>query len=110
MWGQYYQSKGELGERPQGTAPNHLLALADRWNRATDTATRTAIWREMLQIHAEQVYAIGVLSEAPQPVVVSKLLRNVPDQGVWAYDPGAHFGIHRIDEFYFEEPFQQVVE
>ena len=110
MWGQYYQSKGELGEQPQGPAPNELLAMADRWNHATDAETRTTLWREMLRIHAQEVYAIGILSEAPQPVVVSTGLRNVPEQGLWAYDPGAHFGVHRIDEFYFEEPFQQVVQ
>ena len=84
--------------------------MADRWNHATDAETRTTLWREMLKIHAQEVYAIGILSEAPQPVVVSKGLRNVSEQGLWAYDPGAHFGVHRIDEFYFEEPFQQVVQ
>ncbi|NUH64062.1 ABC transporter substrate-binding protein [Sulfitobacter sp. S0837] len=110
MWGQYYQSKGELGEEPQGAAPRRLLALADRWNRADDDVTRADLWREMLRIHAQQVYAIGLLSEAPQPVVVSKRLRNVPQQGVWAYEPGAHFGVHRIDEFYFGEPSEQVVQ
>jgi peptide/nickel transport system substrate-binding protein len=62
----------------------------------------------MLDIHAEQQFAIGILSEAPQPIVVSKNLRNVPENGIWAYDPGAHFGVHRVDEFYFDEPFEQV--
>jgi peptide/nickel transport system substrate-binding protein len=62
----------------------------------------------MLAIHADQQYAIGVLSKAPQPVVVSNRLMNVPEDAVWAYDPGAHFGIHRIDEFYFKGPLVQV--
>ena len=53
-------------------------------------------------------FAIGILSGAPQPVVVSDQFRNVPEVGIWAYDPGAHFGIHRIDEFYFEDAFMQV--
>ncbi|MEX3314111.1 ABC transporter substrate-binding protein [Sulfitobacter sp. PS-8MA] len=110
MWGQYYQSKGELGEKPQGAAPNRLLALAERWNHAKDDAMRARLWREMLRIHAQQVYAIGILSEAPQPVVVSKRLRNVPEQGLWAYEPGAHFGVHRIDEFYFADPDQEVAQ
>lgn len=110
MWGQYYQSKGELGEEPQGAAPKSLLALADRWNRADDDLARASLWREMLRIHAQEIYAIGLLSEAPQPVVVSKRLRNVPEQGVWAYEPGAHFGVHRIDEFYFGEPSEQVIQ
>ena len=108
MWGQYYVSKGEVGEAPDIPAALELLQLAEDWSQTTDTAKRTAIWHRMLDIHAENQFAIGILSEAPQPVVVSKALRNVPEDGIWAYEPGAHFGVHRIDEFYFDEPFEQV--
>ena len=108
MWGQYYVSKGEVGEAPDIPAAQELLQLAENWSQTTDTAKRTAIWHRMLDIHAENQFAIGILSEAPQPVVVSKALRNVPEEGIWAYEPGAHFGVHRIDEFYFDEPFEQV--
>ena len=55
----------------------------------------------MLAIHSDQQYGIGILAEAPQPVVVSDDLRNVPEFGKWAWEPGAHFGIHRMDEFFF---------
>ena len=48
------------------------------------------------------VFAIGVLSEAPQPVVVNHRLRNVPEAATWAWEPGAHFGIYRPDEFWFD--------
>jgi peptide/nickel transport system substrate-binding protein len=34
----------------------------------------------------------------------------VPEEAIWAFEPGAHFGVHRIDEFYFETPFEQVSE
>lgn len=107
-WGQYYQTGGEVGEAPTEMAPNRLLAMADGWSHAPDDKTKAIFWREMLRIHAENTYAIGLLSEAPQPVVVSKQLRNVPETGIWAFDPGAHFGIHRIDEFYFGDADVQV--
>ncbi|KIN71188.1 ABC transporter substrate-binding protein [Sulfitobacter guttiformis] len=107
-WGQYYQTKGQAGEAPDMEAPKRLLDLQYEWDMTSDLAKRTAIWDEMLDIHAQQQFAIGVLSGAPQPVVVSRRLRNVPEKGIWAYDPGGHFGIHRIDEFYFEDAFQQV--
>lgn len=107
-WGQYYQTMGQAGEAPDMEAPKRLLELEEAWMRTTDRTRRTEIWAEMLDIHAEQQFAIGILSGAPQPVVVSQRLRNVPDVGIWAYDPGAHFGIHRIDEFYFEDAFMQV--
>ena len=56
----------------------------------------------MLAIHADQVFGIGIVAETPQPVVVSKDLRNVPKVALWTWNPGAHFGVHRTDEFYFE--------
>ena len=103
MWGQYHQTGGKAGEAPDMPEPKHLMALSTQWNSAETDEERSAIWAEMLAIHAEQVYGIGIVSETPQPVVVSKRLRNVPEEGVWAWDPGAHFGIHRPDEFYFVE-------
>jgi len=107
-WGQYFQTMGKAGEAPDMEAPKRLLQLEWDWSHTTDAAKRAKIWAEMLDIHAQQQFAIGILSGAPQPVVVSNRLRNVPEKGIWAYDPGAHFGIHRIDEFYFEDAFQQV--
>ena len=100
-WGQYYQTSGEAGESPDMTAAKRLMALSRAWNSARNTAERTLIWREMLAIHADQQFAIGILSEAPQPVVAASGLYNVPEQAIWAFDPGAHFGIHRIDEFHY---------
>jgi peptide/nickel transport system substrate-binding protein len=101
-WGQYYQTRGGSGEAPDMPEAQRLMELSQAWDRAANDDERTAAWQEMLQIHADQIYAIGVLAGAPQPVVVNKNLRNVPEKGVWAWDPGAHFGIHRPDEFYFE--------
>ncbi len=102
-WGQYHQTRGEVGEPPDMPQPKRLMELADKWARADSDAQRESYWREMLAIHAEEIYGIGVLSEAPQPVVVNKHLRNVPEVGIWAFEPGAHFGVHRIDEFYFDD-------
>jgi peptide/nickel transport system substrate-binding protein len=107
-WGQYYQTMGQSGEAPDMQPAQELMELANDWTRAEDTQERAKIWERMLEIHAEQQFAIGILSKAPQPVVVSNRLMNVPEDAVWAYDPGAHFGIHRIDEFYFKDPLVQV--
>ena len=102
-WGQYFQTGGEVGEAPDLPEAQRLMELSHDWERATTDEERTAAWTEMLKIHADQVYAIGILAEAPQPVVVNKRLRNVPEQAIWAWDPGAHFGIHRPDEYYFSD-------
>ncbi len=102
MWGQFYQTSGAAGEAPDMAPALRLMELADAWDHTTDPAEREAVWREMLAIHADQVFLIGVVSGAPQPVVVSNRMRNVPETAVWSWDPGAHFGIHMPDLFYFE--------
>lgn len=101
-WGQYFQTHGAAGEAPDEEPVQRLMALSEEWEQVTSTAERSRIWREMLAIHAEQVYGIGILAEAPQPVVVSNNLRNVPEKATWTWDPGAHFGIWRPDEFFFD--------
>ena len=102
-WGQYYQTGGSAGEAPDMEPALRLMELLHEWELAQDDAERAEIWHEMLSIHADQVYGIGIVAAAPQPVVVSNRLRNVPEHAIWAWDPGAHFGIYRPDEFYFQD-------
>ncbi len=108
MWGQYHQTAGAAGEPPDMEAPIRLMELSHEWEDASTDTERTRVWKQMLAIHADQVFGIGIVSQTPQPVVVSRQLRNVPEVGLWTWDPGAHFGVHHIDEFYFEpEPVTQ---
>ncbi len=102
-WGQHYQTGGEAGEPPDMPEAQRLMELAHDWEIATTDEQRQTAWSEMLKIHADQLYAIGILNGAPQPIVVSNRLRNVPEQAMWAWEPGAHFGIHRPDEFFFAD-------
>ena len=102
-WGQYYQTGGGSGEPPDMPEAERLMALAHDWEFATTDDERKAVWEEMLRIHAEQLFAIGILNGAPQPIVVSNRLRNVPEQAMWAWEPGAHFGVYRPDEFFFAD-------
>lgn len=101
MWGQHWQTRGAAGEPPQTAPARRLLELYVRWLHAADDAARAACWREMLAIHADQVFAIGLVNAAPQPLVASNRLRNVPASGIYAWEPGAHLGVHRMDEFWF---------
>ena len=57
----------------------------------------------MLEIHADQIYSIGIVSGVRQPVVVMNKLRNVPKEGRFNWDPGAFFGIYNPDTFWFEQ-------
>ncbi|GAA6191535.1 ABC transporter substrate-binding protein [Phaeobacter sp. NW0010-22] len=99
-WGQHFQTNGAAGEAPDVPEAQRLLELLKIWENATTDAERETAWREMLAIHADQLFGIGMLAEAPQPIVVSSRMRNVPQKALWAWEPGAHFGIHRPDEFF----------
>ncbi|MBP2302159.1 ABC transporter substrate-binding protein [Azospirillum picis] len=102
-WGQYYQTSGGAGEAVDLPVAAELMDLAHRWRLTTDKAERRALWTRMLDIQADQVFAIGVVSETPQPIAVSNRLRNVPEKGLWLWDPGAYLGVYRPDEFFFAD-------
>ena len=100
-WGQYFQTGGSVGEPPDLAAAADLMSLYRAWRKTANRGERHKIWRRMLDIHADQIFSIGVIAAVPQPVVVNKKLRNVPREGIYNWNPGAHFGIYRPDTFWF---------
>lgn len=102
-WGLYFESRGKAGEAPDIPEVARLAELNKAWITAVGREAKEKIWREMLSIHADQVFTIGLVADVPQPVVVNNMLRNVPEAGLYNWDPGAHFGIHRPDLFWFAE-------
>jgi peptide/nickel transport system substrate-binding protein len=107
-WGQYHQTDGEVGEPIDMALPQRLYDLYGEWVTSGSRERRTEIWHEMLKIHAEQQYTIGVIAGARQPVVARENLRNLPEEGVYNWDPGAYFGMYLPDTFWFdtEQPVQ----
>ena len=101
-WGQYVENKGAAGEPVDLPEAIELSDLNQQWLTATSSKQRAAIWQRMLEIHAAQVYSIGIVAAVPQPVVVNKRLRNLPVKGVYNWEPGAHFGLYRPDTFWFD--------
>ena len=101
-WGQHWETKGEAGEAPDMPEAKELLSLFRSWQSAESTAEREAIWHQMLEIYSDQVYTIGLASGVYQPVVARTTLRNLPKEGVYNWEPGAHFGIYRPDTFWFD--------
>lgn len=101
-WGQFYETKGKAGETPDLEPARELLRLHGEWRQAPDRAARTKIWNRILEIGSEQVYTIGIVSGVLQPVVVSNRLRNLPDKGMFNWEPGAHFGLYRPEVLWFD--------
>ena len=103
QWGQYVETKGEAGVAADTPEAQQLLALLDQWRSAPDEEARAAIWHEMLAIYTDQAYTIGTIAGVPQPVVVSNNLHNVPEAGIYNWDPGAHLGMYKPDTFWLSE-------
>ncbi len=102
-WGQHYQSSGQVGEDPDSRIARELLQLDEAWRTATSRAERERIWHRMLALYTDQVYTIGIISGVLQPVVVNRRLRNVPEKGIYNWDPGAFFGMYKPDTFWFDD-------
>ena len=102
-WGNHFETNGKSGEAPDLPAAKELLKLDAAWSAAKTPAERKAAWERMLAIHAEQQFIIGTVSGVMQPIVVNAKLRNVPAQGIFSWDPGAQFGMYRMDEFWFAQ-------
>lgn len=101
-WGDYHETDGAGGEKPDWPPAARLMELYKAWLVSKTPEERTKIWDEMLQINAEETIRIGLVSGVRQPVVI-KNVENVPLEGIYGWDPGAHFGIHRMDEFFMSE-------
>lgn len=101
-WGQHAETGGKAGEAPDVPEAQELARLNHAWRTTTDIAQREQIWHRMLDIHAEQVFSIGVISGVRQPVVARKALRNLPAEAVYNWDPGAQLGIFRPDTFWYD--------
>jgi peptide/nickel transport system substrate-binding protein len=101
-WGQYRDTYGKSGEPIDMPSVQRMNELAEKWEMSSDPKEQEKIWQELLQIHADQVFTIGIVSGVQQPVVMSPRLRNVPDKGVYNWIPGAHFGVYRLDSFWLE--------
>ena len=101
QWGQFFETSGKAGRKPDMELPRRLVELNQAWCRAASSKTREDIWHRMLKTFTDQAYTIGVVSGVLQPVVVNSRLRNVPVEGMYNWDPGAYFGLYRPETFWF---------
>ena len=101
-WGQHYETSGMAGVAPELPDAARLLELHEEWFRVGKGPERERIWHEILDLHADNVFTIGLISGVLQPVVVADNLRNVPEVGIYNWNPGAHLGIYMPDTFWFD--------
>jgi peptide/nickel transport system substrate-binding protein len=102
-WGLFIESHGKQGEPCDMDEGKKLLELLHTWERSTDDAARRKAWDEILAVNAEQVFSIGTVNAVRQPLTVGKKLRNVPEKGYWAWDPGGYIGLYKPDTFWVSQ-------
>lgn len=102
LWGMHYETRGQRGSPPDLPQARALMDLLEDWHNSRDRKKRARIWRAMLDIYTDQVFSIGIVNRALQPVVVAKSLRNVPDRALFSFAPTAYFGVYMPDTFWFE--------
>lgn len=73
-----------LGEAPP-PAIAQLMDWADELSTTTDPARCLEAGKNLLRSNAENLWNIGTVGLAPQPVVVSKHLKNVVPNGIWGW-------------------------
>ena len=104
-YGMWVETGGTGGAKPGDSermdAIKRLIQLRHDWSMTTDRAEEKRIWEKILDISADQVFTIGIVSGVDQIVVVSDALENVPERGVYNFDPGAMFGVYHPDTFWF---------
>lgn len=100
-WGRFY----ETGEGKPSLMPEvqELVSLNKAWGMASSEFEQARIWNRMLEIHADQVFSIGLVSGVLQPIVVNERLMNVPENAFYNWDPGAYFGIHNMPGFFYKD-------
>lgn len=84
-WSRWYLSNGEQGEEPPADARD-LMVWWDEMRGSADPDRRIELGKKILRSQAENLWSIGTIGLAPQPVVVSNRLHNVPDRGYWGWD------------------------
>ena len=108
-WGNYFWKKGKAGEKPDMPEAIELMNLYHEWHEARSDRERKRIWHRILKIHADNVFTIGLINGARQPIAIHPNLRNVPKRGVFTFDPGAYFGVYMPDTFWFDNGENQPV-
>lgn len=102
MWGQYSGTNTKAGEPINMDSAMVQMQLFNQWMLAESDEERERIWHNMLSGYADEVFTIGTVNNSRQPVVVSNDLRNVPENGIYAWEPTSYFGIYKPDTFWFD--------
>lgn len=102
QWGTNYMTRGDKGQPPDMPAAQALLALFEQWTRSETTQEREGVWHQMLAIHAQEAFSIGILNATLQPVMWTSRLHNMPEKALFGFDPTCYLGVYQPDTFWLD--------
>jgi peptide/nickel transport system substrate-binding protein len=79
------------------------MNLYSEWITASEER-EAEIWGEMLGIYASQCYTIGLVSGVMQPIAARATMKNLPQEGIYNFEPHGQFGIYLPDTFWYANP------
>jgi peptide/nickel transport system substrate-binding protein len=103
VWGLNYLTHGEKGSPPTMPEVVQQVELLRHWRRSGELDERAAIWHQMLAQFTDQVFSIGIVNGTLQPVLHATRLRNVPETGLYGFDPTCFLGVYMPDTFWLAE-------
>lgn len=103
LWGMYQLSLGAKGKAPDLPEAVELCALQKQWRSSAHMSERSEIWHKMLSIFTDQVFSIGLVNGTPQPILHTSYLRNVPEKGLWGFNPTSFLGVYMPDTFWLAD-------
>jgi peptide/nickel transport system substrate-binding protein len=100
LWAHWYQSGGTAaqGEEPPQTIKDAIHAW-EQLRLTLDEDEQKKWAQELLSYQAENLWTIGTVAGAPQPVIVRNNLRNVPEEGYLGWD------VQQMDTYHPEQFF-----
>lgn len=97
-WVEWHETGGRRGVEPPQTVQEYFRNwLAIQSATGDDYA---ALAKKIFQFYADELYIIGTVGYAPNPVFVANNLQNVPEQQIFM-DPTNWWLLSRPDQWYF---------
>ena len=103
-WGQFMETKGTAGERPDLPEAVRLQgALRGLARRRRCRGARPDLARNAADLGRTRSTRSASSPACSSRSSSTRKLRNVPAEGMYNWDPGAHFGIYKPDGFWFDQ-------
>ncbi len=102
LWGLWYNTKGKQGIEPPPEVKRQL-ELYDQALVTADQAKQVALWKQIMDIQAENLFHMGICDRATVPVPVSNRMRNVPNEGWDCEWVVGNIGTTNPEQFWFAQ-------